>query len=129
MNRGIALIFLCLLAVTAYGQDKPGPFASPDTKLNYLQESWEGRTLQELKAVWGNESSVSQRGQYQAYAYEYTSRVRPGISIFGEIQVSTGAISCTIFFEVGNDETIERVSRNGGGKVCWNHFRRNEPPE
>ncbi len=129
MRKTIPLLTLLLATTGAIAADKPGPFASADTKLDYLLETWKGRSLADLRSVWGRQSAITPRGQYQAYVYEQTKRVRTGISIFGEVSISTGPITCTAYFEVDGEENIVRVTRSGGGKECWNAFKSYAPPD
>ncbi len=125
-------VFLCLgllLSTVVYAADKPGPFASSNTKLDYLLDTWKGSNLDELGTVWGRETSNQPRGEYQAYRYERTSQTRAGFSILsGQVSVSTDDIVCSATFEVDGEGMIVRVSRQGGGKECWNLFKRYEPP-
>ena len=53
---GVVLLLTASLAVgSAHAQatNKPGAFASADTKLDYFLESWKGRSVDELQIVWG----------------------------------------------------------------------------
>ena len=127
--RYMTLCTAILFATLSYAADKPGPFASSDKKLDYLLETWNGRSLETLGAVWGKETASRPRGPNQTYVYERTSRTRADLSIFsGKVSVSTEDITCTASFEVDNANTIVRVTRQGGGKECWNLFKRYEPP-
>ena len=127
--KSMALLAGILSMTLAYAADKPGLFASSDKKLEYLLESWNGRSLEALAAVWGKETTSRPRGPFTAYVYERTSRTRGGLSILtGEISVSTDDIVCTASFEVDDEDTIVRVTRQGGGKDCWNLFKRYELP-
>ena len=125
----VAILGAAMLAMNlAAAQDKPGPFASSDTKLDYLIASWARQNFETLGRVWGRETSTLTRGENQVYLYERTSRARAGISIFGQATVSTSDIVCTASFEVDNEGAIVRATRRGGGRECWNLFKRYEPP-
>lgn len=129
-TKNITVLVGMLSMTLAYAADKPGPFASSDKKLDYLLGTWGGRALEELNTVWGRETARTPRGENQTYAYERTSRSRASVSIFGQAAVSTNDIVCTASFEVDDKNTIVRVSRKGGGKNCWDLFKRYEaPPE
>jgi len=111
-----------------FAADKPGPFASSDKKLDYLLQTWGGRSLEALGAIWGKETSTRLRGDNQIYVYERTSSSRASVSIFGgQVSASTDDIVCTTSFEVDSENTIIRVTRQGGGKNCWDLFKRYEP--
>ncbi len=121
---------LMLLAAAASGPatlaDEPGPLASPDTKLDYLLSSWRGRSLEELRQVWGKEAEIRPRGDNSVHVFERRIKVRA--SILGSISVyNGGGLACIAQFEVDPDEKIVRATRRGGGRECWNAFRRNEP--
>ena len=130
----IVLLLTASLAVgSAHAQatDKPGAFASADTKLDYLLKSWKGRTVDELKGVWGALAGEP-RGSNQVYVYErMTSGARAGVSVFGgQVSRSTNAaITCTVSFEADSTGTIIQVTRQRGGRPCWNLFRDYSPPE
>ena len=125
--RTLALLVGMLSVTLTYAADKPGPFASSDKKLDYLLQTWGGRSLEALSAVWGKETSTRLRGDNQTYVYERISRSRANVSIFGQASVSTDDIVCTASFEVDSENTIIRVTRLGGGKNCWDLFKRYEP--
>ena len=128
LSIGVGLLGAVSLLVQA--ADKPGPFAGPDVKLDYLLSTWKGRTLDELKSVWGRHSRVIKRGRNDAYVYEQTSKVRTGASIFtGQVKVDTGAVTCAAFFEINDADEIIWTARNGGGKPCWNMFKKKKPPK
>ncbi len=127
--RYMTLCTAILAATLSYAADRPGPFASSDKKLDYLLDTWTGRSLETLGTVWGKETTSRPRGPNQTYVYERTSRTRADLSIFsGKVSVSTEDIVCTASFEVDGENTIVRITRQGGGKDCWNLFRRYEPP-
>ncbi len=130
---GIVFLLTASLAVgSAHAQatDKPGAFASADTKLDYLLESWKGRSVDQLKAVWGG-SLGEPRGSNQVYVYERaTSGARTGVSAFGGLSSSrTATITCTVSFEADSTGTIVQVTRQRGGRPCWNLFKDYSPPE
>ncbi len=117
-------------AAQAQTANKPGAFASADTKLDYLLEIWKGLSVGELRAVWGGESYREPRGSNQAYVYERTSRASAGVSVFGgQVGTSSAPIVCTASFEADEAGTIVEVTRQRGGRACWNLFRGYEPPE
>ena len=130
-------IFVLLTASLAFGAahaqatDKPGAFASADTKLDYLLESWKGRSVDELKGVWGGEFFGEPRASNQVYVYERTtSGARAGVSVFGgQVSTSNAAITCTASFEADSTGTIVQVTRQRGGRPCWNLFKGYSPPE
>ena len=127
-TRSVAVLVGMLSVTLTYAADKPGPFASSDKKLDYLLQTWGGRSLEALGAVWGRETSTRLRGDNQTYVYERISRARASVSIFGQASVSTDDIVCTASFEVDGDDTIVRVTRQGGGRECWNLFKSYQPP-
>lgn len=123
--------FRCLLAIAlsmAAGivfADAPGPLAPADDKLDYMLSSWEGRTRDELQQVWGRELEVQRRGGNKVHVFERTVKVRA--SVFSGISIYNGGLKCMAYFEVDDEGVIVRTARRGGGKECWNAFRRNEP--
>ena len=123
------VVFLTgMLAVaTVAAQNKPGPFASSDRKLDYLFQSWAGQSLESLTAVWGRETSSTMREDNRVFVFERISDARASVSIFGQASVSTDDIVCTATFEVNSDDIIVRVTRRGGGRECWNLFKDYEP--
>ena len=125
----ISVAMLALISCSTSNPITRQTFASSDDKLDYLLETWNGQSFETLGTVWGKETTSQSRGPNQAYDYERTSRTRTNLSIFdGNISVSTEDITCTASFEVDNANTIVRVTRQGGGKECWNLFKRYEPP-
>lgn len=131
---GIVVLLTANLAVgSAYAQatDKPGAFASADRKLDYLLESWKGRNVDELASVWGALPG-DPRGSGQVYVYErMTSGARAGVSAFGgQVSGSRNAtITCRVSFEADTTGTIVLVTRQRGGRPCWNLFKDYSPPE
>ena len=71
--RYMTLCTTILSATLSYAADKPGPFASSDEKLDYLLETWNGRSLETLGTVWGKETTSRPRGLNQTYVYERSS--------------------------------------------------------
>ena len=128
-SSATTLLVAMFAASATMAADQPGPLASADTKLDYLLQTWKGRTLEELNAVWGEASSVRAVGVNNTYVFEKISRVRVGPSIFtGQVKVETGAVTCIAYFEVGGAKKIVRVTRSGGGKPCWKAFKGRKPP-
>jgi len=131
---GIVFLLTASLSVgAAHAQTtgRPGAFASADTKLDYLLESWKGRSVDELRGVWGGEFYGEPRGSNQVYVYERTtSGARAGVSVFGgQVSTSNAAITCTVSFEADSTGAIVQVTRQGGGRPCWNLFKGYPPPE
>ena len=131
-SRSVFFLTASLAIGSAHAQatNKPGAFASADTKLDYLLQSWKGRSVDELKGVWG-ESFVESRGSNQVFVYErITSGARAGVSVFGgQVSTSNAAINCTASFEADSTGTIVQVTRRGGGRPCWNQFKDYVPAE
>ena len=134
--RALGIVFLLTanLAIgSAHAQatNKPGAFASADKKLDYLLESWRGRSVDELRGVWGAVSGEPS-GSNQVYVYQrMTSGARAGVSVFGgQVSGSTNAnITCTVSFEADSTGTIVQATRGRGGRPCWNLFKDYSPPE
>ena len=116
------------LCVSAAQAQKPGPLATYDERLDYLLSSWVGHSLEALTDIWGAETEIGRRRDNELYIYEVTSRMRGGFSPFsGTVTVSRGGITCRATFEVDAEQKIVRATRRGGGKTCWDAFRRREP--
>lgn len=121
----IAALLLLGAAGTAPA-DEPGPLAPPDEKLDYLLSTWRGKSLEDLRRVWGKEAEIRPRGNNAVHLFERRIKVRA--SILGSVSIYNGpGIQCIALFEVNGDNEIVRVTRRGGGRDCWNAFRRNEP--
>jgi len=131
MSKKVVVLIYCLLSISiGHAADKPGAFASSETKLDYLLGTWVGKSLENLTSVWGRASSNRPLGSNQVYVFERTSRSRAGFSILsGQVSVSTDDIVCSASFEVDAQEEIIRVSRQGGGRDCWNQFKYFELPD
>ena len=131
MLKRIVVLTCGFLSISSvYAADKPGAFASSDTKLDYLLDTWVGRSLEDLTSVWGRATSNRPVGPNRVYAFERTSRSRAGFSILsGQVSVSTDDIVCTASFEINAEEKITRATRQGGGRDCWNQFKDYELPD
>jgi hypothetical protein len=116
-----------LTAPFALFADEPGPFAPDADKLTYLFETWEGRGLEDLKNVWGRESSVQPRRDNEVYTFEQRKRVRA--TLLGGIAVrGGGGMACSAYFEIDPDDKIIRGTWRGpSADECWNMFRKLEP--
>jgi hypothetical protein len=124
--RILALGLAAFGASGSFGQE-PGVFASPEEKLDYLLDTWRGHTLEELGRIWGPESETRSNRGNTVYVYTHVTRRRTGFSpLSGTITVSRGNVACEALFEVDAEGRILRVARRGGGKTCWNAFRRRE---
>lgn len=120
------VVLLALFASAAASADEPGPLAPPDDKLDYLLSTWRGKSLDSLRGVWGKEAEIRRRGDNAVHVFERRVKVRA--SILGNISIYNGpGLECVALFEVNPENEIVRVTRRGGGRDCWNAFRRNEP--
>jgi len=120
---GLALATV-LVATAAFAADEPGPFASPDEKLDYLLASWRGETLEALQKAWGRETELGQRGRNRVFVFERRVKVRA--SPFGVSVFAGDGMRCVARFEVNDDDKVVRASRQGGGQECWNALKRYE---
>jgi hypothetical protein len=129
LSARLLALLICVATIDcAFADEEPGALATPDEKLDYLLRSWRGKTLDELRAVWGREASVEPRGETQLYIFERRVKVR--VSPFGGVSIyGPDGLRCVARFAVDSGGTIVRTSRVGGGQECWNQFRRYEAPE
>lgn len=126
---GLSISVLLILSPPAGADDEPGPLASADKKLDYLITSWEGRTLKELRSVWGRESDLRERSSSRAlYVFEQTVGGRASVNALGQFRIPTNRVTCRASFEVENGVSIVAATRRGNAKTCWGVFKRNAPP-
>jgi hypothetical protein len=118
------LIYFSLLG--GLPAQQPGPLASANEKLDHLFESWQGKSLDRLHAVWGREKSVDLRRGNRVFIFERHVKVRAagfGVAIF-----SGSGLQCVGQFEVDEKNEIVRTWwRGGGAQECWGALRRYEP--
>jgi hypothetical protein len=121
---GVCLLGLWLGDLPAQAQE-PGPMAAPNEKLDYLLSSWRGKSLEDLRGVWGREEEIQLRRGNRVFVFERRVKVRAGL--FGVSVYANGGLRCVAQFEVNDADEIVRTSRQGGGQECWNALRRYEP--
>lgn len=124
-KHNFALALAAAALAGAAFADEPGPFASADEKLDYLISSWRGQSLEALRAVWGREEELTQRGRNRVFVFERRVKVRAnpfGVSVFGG-----GGLRCAARFEVNDADQVVRATRQGGGQECWNALKRYAP--
>lgn len=98
---------------------------SPTDKLDDLLGRWRGQTLEHLHAVWGREEAIELRAGNSVYVFERRIKVRA--SPFAISVYPNGGLRCVARFEVDGNHQIVRTTRLGGGRDCWNAFRKLAP--
>jgi len=117
-----------LVLPAALAQDPPGVYATDREKLDYLFESWRGRSEETLKSVWGREESLRDRGTTKTYQFQRSKR-GPAIGLGGVRVIGRGVITCTAYFQLGLEDIVTRATWRGPtADDCWALFRDYAPP-
>ncbi len=111
----------------AVGAQQPDRLASTEEKLTYLLSSWRGKSLDELREVWGREKEVEQRNGNRVLVYEDRVKVRVNPFGFSVSPGAAGTVRCAVRFEIDAENKVVRAARRGGAPDCWDAYKRNEP--